>query len=86
MSAPRRIVTGHDATGKSVILSDGPNPRSLPMKRLLLSGLAALGMCAAAAAQSTPGYMVIRVILDGGPAQAFVGGGQGAGPGEGGPG
>ena len=29
MSAPRRIVTGHDATGKSVILSDGPNPRML---------------------------------------------------------
>ena len=30
MSAvPRRIVTGHDASGKSVVLSDGPNPKSL---------------------------------------------------------
>jgi quercetin dioxygenase-like cupin family protein len=29
MSAPRRIVTGHDAAGKSVILSDGPNPKML---------------------------------------------------------
>jgi quercetin dioxygenase-like cupin family protein len=30
MSAPpRRIVTGHDASGKSVILSDGPNPKTL---------------------------------------------------------
>jgi quercetin dioxygenase-like cupin family protein len=29
VSAPRRIVTGHDASGKSVILSDGPNPRML---------------------------------------------------------
>ena len=29
MSAPRRIVTGHDASGKSVILSDGPNPKML---------------------------------------------------------
>ncbi len=29
MSAPRRIVTGHDASGKSVVLSDGPNPRML---------------------------------------------------------
>ena len=26
---PRRIVTGHDASGKSVVLSDGPNPRTL---------------------------------------------------------
>ena len=29
MSAPRRIVTGHDDTGKSVVLSDGPNPKTL---------------------------------------------------------
>ena len=30
MSAvPRRIVTGHDASGKSVVVSDGPNPKSL---------------------------------------------------------
>ncbi len=29
MSAPRRIVTGHDASGKSVVLSDGPNPKML---------------------------------------------------------
>jgi quercetin dioxygenase-like cupin family protein len=28
-SPPRRIVTGHDASGKSVVLSDGPNPRML---------------------------------------------------------
>jgi quercetin dioxygenase-like cupin family protein len=27
--APRRIVTGHDAAGKSVVLSDGPNPKTL---------------------------------------------------------
>jgi quercetin dioxygenase-like cupin family protein len=30
MSAvPRRIVTGHDASGKSVVLSDEPNPKTL---------------------------------------------------------
>ena len=30
MSAkPRRIVTGHDASGKSVVLSEGPNPKTL---------------------------------------------------------
>ena len=26
---PRRIVTGHDADGKSVVLSDAPNPKTL---------------------------------------------------------
>jgi quercetin dioxygenase-like cupin family protein len=29
MSVPRRIVTGHDASGRSVVLSDGPTPKSL---------------------------------------------------------
>jgi quercetin dioxygenase-like cupin family protein len=29
VSAPRRIVTGHDASGKSVVLSDAPNPKTL---------------------------------------------------------
>src|SRR3954467_15784843 len=29
MSAPRRIVTGHDAAGKSVVLSDAPAPKTL---------------------------------------------------------
>jgi quercetin dioxygenase-like cupin family protein len=29
VSAPRRIVTGHDASGRSVVLSDGPNPKML---------------------------------------------------------
>jgi quercetin dioxygenase-like cupin family protein len=28
MSAPRRIVTGHDEAGRSVVLSDGPNPKT----------------------------------------------------------
>lgn len=28
-SAPRRIVTGHDESGKSVVVSDGPNPKTL---------------------------------------------------------
>lgn len=28
-TAPRRIVTGHDASGKSVVLSDGPTPKTL---------------------------------------------------------
>jgi quercetin dioxygenase-like cupin family protein len=28
MSVPRRIVTGHDALGKSVILSDTPSPKT----------------------------------------------------------
>jgi quercetin dioxygenase-like cupin family protein len=28
MSTPRRIVTGHDASGKSVVLSDGPSPKT----------------------------------------------------------
>jgi quercetin dioxygenase-like cupin family protein len=27
--APRRIVTGHDASGRSVVLSDAPTPRTL---------------------------------------------------------
>jgi quercetin dioxygenase-like cupin family protein len=32
MSAPpRRIVTGHDASGRSVVLSDGPVPKSLEL-------------------------------------------------------
>ena len=26
---PRRIVTGHDASGKSVVLSDAPTPKTL---------------------------------------------------------
>ncbi len=30
-SAPRRVVTGHDKTGKSVVLSDGPLPKHHPM-------------------------------------------------------
>lgn len=29
MSVPRRIVTGHDPSGKSVVLSDGPTPKTL---------------------------------------------------------
>ena len=29
MSAPRRIVTGHDESGKSVVLSDGPVPKTV---------------------------------------------------------
>jgi quercetin dioxygenase-like cupin family protein len=28
-TAPRRIVTGHDASGRSVVLSDAPTPRTL---------------------------------------------------------
>jgi quercetin dioxygenase-like cupin family protein len=28
-AAPRRIVTGHDASGKSVVLSDAPTPKTL---------------------------------------------------------
>jgi quercetin dioxygenase-like cupin family protein len=28
MSIPRRVVTGHDAQGRSTVLSDGPTPRS----------------------------------------------------------
>ncbi len=28
MNVPRRVVTGHDAEGRSVVLSDGPTPRS----------------------------------------------------------
>jgi hypothetical protein len=28
-AAPRRIVTGHDADGRSVVLSDTPVPRTL---------------------------------------------------------
>jgi naringenin degradation protein FdeH len=27
--APRRIVTGHDASGRSVVLADGPSPKTL---------------------------------------------------------
>src|SRR3954463_5205668 len=29
MSAPRRIGTGHDASGRSVVLSDAPTPKTL---------------------------------------------------------
>jgi naringenin degradation protein FdeH len=29
MSQPRRIVTGHDASGKSVVLSDAPAPKTI---------------------------------------------------------
>jgi len=29
LSAPRRIVTGHDAAGKSVVLSDSPTPKTV---------------------------------------------------------
>ncbi|HTV76847.1 MAG TPA: cupin domain-containing protein [Steroidobacteraceae bacterium] len=32
MAAPRRVVTGHDGTGKSVVLSDGPPPQHHPMQ------------------------------------------------------
>jgi quercetin dioxygenase-like cupin family protein len=28
VAVPRRVVTGHDAAGRSVVLSDGPAPRS----------------------------------------------------------
>lgn len=28
MSVPRRIVTGHDAAGRSVVISDGPSPKT----------------------------------------------------------
>ncbi len=28
-AAPRRIVTGHDASGRSVVVSDAPNPKML---------------------------------------------------------
>jgi mannose-6-phosphate isomerase-like protein (cupin superfamily) len=31
-SAPRRVVTGHDKTGKSIVLSDGPPPQHHPMQ------------------------------------------------------
>ena len=30
-AAPRRVVTGHDAGGRSMVLSDGPAPRSHPV-------------------------------------------------------
>jgi mannose-6-phosphate isomerase-like protein (cupin superfamily) len=30
-STPRRVVTGHDNSGKSVVLSDGPPPQRHPM-------------------------------------------------------
>ena len=30
-AAPRRVVTGHDGNGKSVVLSDGPPPQHHPM-------------------------------------------------------
>ena len=31
MSVPRRIVTGHDAAGKSVVLSDTASPKTTDM-------------------------------------------------------
>ena len=32
MTAPRRVVTGHDSNGKSVVLTDGPPPQHHPMQ------------------------------------------------------
>ena len=32
MATPRRVVTGHDASGKSVVVSDGPPPQHHPMQ------------------------------------------------------
>ncbi|MBS1240137.1 MAG: hypothetical protein H6R45_843, partial [Proteobacteria bacterium] len=32
MAKGRRVVTGHDAHGKSVVLSDGPPPQNHPMR------------------------------------------------------
>jgi mannose-6-phosphate isomerase-like protein (cupin superfamily) len=32
MAKGRRVVTGHDASGKSVVLSDGPPPQNHPMQ------------------------------------------------------
>jgi naringenin degradation protein FdeH len=32
MAQPRRVVTGHDADGKSVVLSDGTPPQQHPMR------------------------------------------------------
>jgi mannose-6-phosphate isomerase-like protein (cupin superfamily) len=32
MAAPRRVVTGHDSKGKSVVLADGPPPQHHPMQ------------------------------------------------------
>ncbi len=32
MQLPRRVVTGHDANGKSVVLSDSPPPQRHPMR------------------------------------------------------
>jgi mannose-6-phosphate isomerase-like protein (cupin superfamily) len=32
MTAPRRVVTGHDSNGKSVVLADGPPPQHHPMQ------------------------------------------------------
>jgi len=32
MATPRRVVTGHDANGKSVVLSDGTPPQHHPMR------------------------------------------------------
>lgn len=29
--SPRRVVTGHDGSGKSIVLSDGPPPQHHPM-------------------------------------------------------
>jgi quercetin dioxygenase-like cupin family protein len=31
VTAPRRVVTGHDADGRSVVLADGPAPKSHPI-------------------------------------------------------
>jgi mannose-6-phosphate isomerase-like protein (cupin superfamily) len=31
-SAPRRVVTGHDRNGKSIVLSDGPPPQHHPLQ------------------------------------------------------
>ena len=33
MALPRRVVTGHDKTGKSVVISDGPPPQNHQMTR-----------------------------------------------------
>src|SRR3954471_11800840 len=53
-TVPRRIVTGHDASGRSVVLSDGPTPKTLDIGSAVFHELWATTAVAAALDASEP--------------------------------
>ena len=62
----RRIVTGHDAKGKSVILSDGPSPHVLTLPGVPTFGLTNLWITSGAPADNsgTQDAAAAKVVLE----------------------